>query len=268
MHDSGDLAAPIAAAALGLASVNHSFGAMIPNAVLDRAAETVAPLWREHGLEPDPRAGAFRGLFVDLAPASFAWERPQGKVTRMRPVPGAAGPPPDWVGELGEPLVYVTLGTVFNSPAVLRVLLDGLDGPFSALVTTGRSVDPAALGAASERVRVERFVPQAHVLPRCAAVVSHGGSGTTLGALAYGLPLVLVPQAADQFDNAARAESAGAAIVLRPGELSAESLRVAVRRVLGEQAYADAARRIAAEIEEMGTPEEAAAAVEEHAVAR
>lgn len=268
VHDSGDLAAPIAAAALGLASVNHSFGAMIPNAVLDRAAEAVAPLWREHGLEPDPRAGAFRGLFVDLAPESFAWERPQGKVTRMRPVPGAAGEPPAWLDELGEPLVYVTLGTVFNSPEVLRVLLDGLDGPFSALVTTGRSVDPAALGAAPERVRVERFVPQAHVLPRCAAVVSHGGSGTTLGALAYGLPLVLVPQAADQFDNAARAEAAGAAIVLRPGELTAESLRVAVERVLGEQAYADAARRIAAEIEEMGTPEEAAAAVEEHAVAR
>lgn len=268
VHDSGDLAAPIAAAALGLPAVNHSFGAMIPNAVLDRAAEVVAPLWREHGLEPDPRAGAFRGLFVDLAPESFAWERPQGKVIRMRPVPGVSGEPPAWLDELGEPLVYATLGTVFNNPDVLRVVIEGLDGPFSGLVTTGRNVDPAALGAAPERVRVERFVPQAHVLARCVAVVSHGGSGTTLGALSHGLPLVLVPQAADQFDNAARAEAAGAAIVLRPGEVSAAALRAALERVLVEPSFGEAARRIAAEIEEMGTPEEAAAAVEEHAAAR
>ena len=107
-------------------------------------------------------------------------------------------------------------------------------------------------------------MPQAHVLPRSAVVVSHGGSGTTLGALAHGLPLVLVPQAADQFDNAARAEAAGAAVVLRPGEVAAESVRAALGRVLGEPAFAEAARRIQLEIQEMATADEAAIAVEEH----
>jgi len=110
---------------------------------------------------------------------------------------------------------------------------------------------------------IVHVVPQAHVLARAAAVVSHGGSGTTLGALAEGLPLVLVPQAADQFDNAARAEAAGAAIVLRPDELGVDALRTAIRRVLEEPSFAGGVRPIAAEIEEMGTPEEAAAAVEE-----
>jgi len=261
--DSGDLAAPIAAAALSLPSVNHSFGAMIPIGALERAAAVVEPLWREHGLEPDPYAGAFRGLFVDLAPESFGWERPQGRSIRMRPVPGASGLAPAWLDELELPLVYVTMGTVYNQPELFRPLLDGLDG-HSALVTVGRNVEPDALGPLPPRVRVERFVPQAHVLPRSAAVVSHGGSGTTLGALAHGLPLVLVPQAADQFDNAARAEAAGAAVVLRPGEVTAESVRAALGRVLGEPAFAEAARKIQGEIQEMATAEEAAVAVEEH----
>lgn len=160
--------------------------------------------------------------------------------------------------------MYVTLGTVWNRPEIFRVLLDALDGAHSTLVTTGRDVDPAGLGALPPRVRVERFVPQSLILPRSVAVVSHGGSGTTLGALAHALPLVLVPQAADQFDNAARAEAAGAAVVLLPGEVSAESVRAALRRVLEEPAFAEAARRIAAEIGEMATVEETAAAVEEH----
>jgi UDP:flavonoid glycosyltransferase YjiC (YdhE family) len=263
VYDSCDLAAPIAAASLGLPSVNHSFGAMIPLAALAAAREYVEPLWRGEGLEPDPHAGAFRGLFVDLAPPSFAWEQPRGRVVRLRPVPDTGGSPPPWLDELEQPLIYVTMGTVYNQPELFRPLLDGLDGYGSALVTVGRDVEPEALGRLPQRVRVERFVPQAHVLARAAAIVSHGGSGTTLGALAHGLPLVLVPQAADQFDNAARAEAAGAAVVLRPGEVTAESVRAALGRVLGEPAFAEGARTIAAEIEKMEPIEEVAAVVEE-----
>ena len=267
VYDSCDLAAPIAAAALGLPSVNHSFGAMIPLGALAAAREYLDPLWRGAGLDPDPFGGAFRGLFVDLAPPSFAWEQPRGKVVRLRPVPATAEPAPPWLEELDPPLVYVTMGTVYNQPELFRPLLDGLDGHGSALVTVGRNVDPAALGELPSGVRVERFVPQAHILPRSAAVVSHGGSGTTLGALAYGLPLVLVPQAADQFDNAARAEKAGAAVVLRPGEVTAESVRAALGRVLEEPSFAESARGIAAEIAEMATVDEVADAVEEHVAA-
>jgi MGT family glycosyltransferase len=178
-------------------------------------------------------------------------------------VPDTVEAAPAWLDELEPPLVYVTMGTVYNQPELFRPLLDGLDGHGSALVTVGRNVEPDSLGPLPAGVRVERFVPQAHILPRSAAVVSHGGSGTTLGALAHGLPLVLVPQAADQFDNAARAEAAGAAVVLRPGDVTAESVRAALGRVLGEPAFAEAARAIAAEIREMATVEEAATVVEE-----
>jgi hypothetical protein len=260
--DSGDFAAPVVAAALGIPSIHHSFGAMLPFAVLDRVEEAMAPLWSSEGLEPPPYAGAFTGLYVDIAPRSFAWEQPLGETVRLRPVPLPSGTPPVWLAELEPPLVYVTMGTVNNDPALFGPLLGGLDGDISAVVTLGRGGDPSALEPVPARVRVENFVPQADVLPACAAVVCHGGSGTTLGALAHGVPLVLVPQGADQFDNAARCFAAGAAVVIGRDELSADSVRTALRQVLDDPSFATAAKRVAAEIEAMGTPAEVATAVE------
>ncbi len=258
VYESGDLAAPAVAAGLDLRSANHSFGVMVPLAAARHAAEHMAPLWRSVGAEPDEHAGAFRGLYVDLSPPSFAWEEPLGDSIRLGHVPEAQEDAPAWLDELEQPLVYVTLGTVFNKPDVLRQLLDGLDGSVSALVTTGRNVDPESLGSRPPNVRVERFVPQEQVLPRCAAVVSHGGSGSVRGALALGLPLVLVPQGADQFDNAARCAAVGAGVVVKPEELTAEAVRLALRRVLEEPSFADGARRVQAEIQAMPTADEVA----------
>ncbi len=268
VYDSADLAAPLAAAAYGLPSVNHSFGAMIPLSTLELAGELVEPLWREQGLEPEPYAGFFRGLYVDIAPPSFAWEEPQGKSIGLVPFERKPAEAPRWVEALEQPLVYATLGTIFNEPALLRSVIDGLDDVAAALVTTGRNVDPASLGRVPAHVRVERFVPQADVLPRCAAVVTHGGSGTTLGALAHGLPLLLVPRGADQFDNAARCERSGAAIVLRPEEVAAETIRAALRRLLGDPSFRVGAEKVAAEIAAMPSPAAARAAVEAYIAAR
>ena len=139
--------------------------------------------WRRSGTpsasSPTPRRSLSR-LYVDLSPPSFAWEEPFGDSIRLGHVPAAQEDSPAWLDELERPLVYVTLGTVFNKPDLLRQLLDGLDGSVSALVTTGRNVDPASLGSWPTNVRVERFVPQEQVLPRCAAVVAHAGSGASV----------------------------------------------------------------------------------------
>ncbi len=264
VYESGDLAAPAVAAALEVRTANHSFGVMVPFAALAYAAEYMAPLWRSVGVEPDGHAGAFRGLYIDLSPPSFSWEEPLGDSIRLGHAPAEPQDAAAWLDALGRPLVYVTLGTVFNKPELLRRLLDGLDGSVSALVTTGRNVDPESLGGWPPNVRVERFVPQEQVLPRSAAVVAHAGSGSVRGALAHGLPLVLVPQGADQFDNAVRCEAAGAAVVVRPEQLTADAVRLALKRVLDEPSFTDAARRVEAEIRAMPTAEAVASRFEEY----
>ena len=84
-------------------------------------------------------------------------------------------------------------------------------------MTVGRGTDVAALGPLPENVRAEGWVPQDAVLARAAAVVGHGGYGTTLGALAHGVPLAVLPLfSSDQWHNAERVAGLGAGIAL-PG---------------------------------------------------
>jgi MGT family glycosyltransferase len=162
-------------------------------------------------------------------------------------------------GALGErPVIYVSLGTVplFNQPPAFRALLDGLaHEDLELVVTIGELNDPAALGEQPANVHIERWLPLAPLLPRCAAVVCHAGSGTTLAALTAGLPVVLVPKGADQHTNAVACRRAGAARTLAPNQLTPEAVRAAVRAVLAPGASeATAARRLASEIAAMPAP--------------
>jgi UDP:flavonoid glycosyltransferase YjiC (YdhE family) len=109
--------------------------------------------------------------------------------------------------------------------------------------------------------RVERFIPQAELLPSCAVVVHHGGAGTMFGALAHGVPQVIVPQGADNYEHAAICERAGTAAVVRPDELTAERLASAVRTVLHTPGYGAASRRCAGEIAAMPDSAEVAGAL-------
>lgn len=82
------------------------------------------------------------------------------------------------------------------------------------------------------------------MLPRCGAVVCHGGSGSVLGALAHGLPLVMVPMGADQPLNAARCAALGIARVLDALRASPAAARAAVSAVLTAPTYRRAAARL------------------------
>ena len=144
-------------------------------------------------------------------------------------------------------LVYVSFGSEapesHHFPSLYRDAIEAL-ADFPVLLTIGDRRDPAELGPLPRRVRVERWVAQDEVMPRAAAVVGHGGSGSTLTALAAGVPLALVPLFVDGPENARRVAGAGAAIVVD----DATQLANAVRELLDDSSYVDAARRIADEI--------------------
>jgi len=109
-------------------------------------------------------------------------------------------------------------------------------------------MDPAEFGPQPANIHIERFIPQAEILPHCNLIVSHGGSGSVMGALAYGLPSVLIPMGADQPLNAARCKALGVARVLDPVEATPESVRAAAGTVLEAPAYRKAAERLRDEI--------------------
>jgi MGT family glycosyltransferase len=143
-----------------------------------------------------------------------------------------------------------------------RVLAGLRDLGRDVIVTVGGGIDPAELGPQPPHVHIERHIDQALVLPRCAAVVSHGGSGSVLGALAHGLPSVLLPIGADQPHNAARATELGVAVALDVMTATPAAVREAVATVLADPAYRRAAERMRVEIAALPGAESAVARLE------
>ena len=252
VHEPADLAAPIAAAAAGVATVNHSFGRPIPDDALRQAAAAIAPLWHAAGVEPDPFAGAYRGSYVDICPSSLRADVPPAPAPTfpIRPAEAANGER----AHGGRPRVYSTLGTIFNDLATFRLLLEAFDGAACDVVMTiGRNLWPHELDPVPSNVTVAQYIPQAEILGSCEAVVAHAGSGSVLAALAHGRPLVLLPRGADQFENGAVCSDIGVAVTIMPADLTAARVRTALEQVLADASYAEAARSVAAEIAAMPT---------------
>ena len=258
--EQGELAGPIAAASHHVPNVTHAFGRLLPPARVARARDSMGDLWRAHGLKPRPYGGTYDHLYVDIYPPSLQTDDTAhlGAVQLVRPADPIAS------DDAAEPLVYVTLGTVFNDdlPLFGTAVDAARELGIRVVVTLGPGNDPAVLGPQPSHVTVEQFIPQAQLLPACAAVVSHGGSGTFLAALAAGVPQVLLPQAADQFLNAQAGEQAGVAIAVPRAEVSVERVREALKRVLGDGALRAAAERVRTEISAMPAPEAVVAELE------
>ena len=267
VHDVAEFAAPLVATMVGIPYVEHSFGPAIQNEVIRTAGEATAPFWSSRGLAPDPLGGFYRYLYLDVCPPSLQVpEAVPGAVQGIRTVETqSAETHLPWLDALrGAPIVYITLGTVYNRNLdVFRALLDGLrDEALNIVVTVGKQNDPAVLGRQPSNIHVHQYIPQELLLPRCAAVVTHGGAGSTLGALAFGLPLLVVPQGADQFYNAERVVAAGAAVRLMPDRLTADSARDGVRMLLRDATFRAAAHRIKNEFDAMPDPPQAVEALE------
>ncbi|BDZ65205.1 glycosyltransferase [Agromyces mangrovi Wang et al. 2018] len=252
--------APHATVAIGTTSMLGLFA--------ERLAEPLAEFEAEHGLAAGRLTGAAAAApRFTRVPASFD-DPPAASdptVVRFRDgdadaVPEAA-PLPEW-GDAGAPLVYVSFGTVAgNFPDAgdrYRRALDGLaDVPVRVLLTTGSGFDPEALRPWPGNALVERWRPQAEVLPHAAAVVGHGGFGTTTAALAAGLPQVVVPLFAfDQHLNAERVADRGVGVRVADGPELAHGLREAVASVLGDPEVAATARRVADEMAALPTAPE------------
>jgi UDP:flavonoid glycosyltransferase YjiC (YdhE family) len=257
------LAGPLAAELLGVPGITHLVGPLPDPDVFILANDAVSPLWRSFGCDVPGWAGLYRDLTIQICPRSLEpLEVPRGAVVALRPAPlpePAATPP-------ARPVVYVTFGTFFSvNLDPFRIVLEGLaDEPIDVVVTVGANQDPTALAPFPPNARVERFIPQATLLPTCAVVVHHGGAGTTFGALAHGVPQVIIPQGADNFDHAAMCTAAGTALTLLPGEVNPTAVADAVRRILHDPGFAVAARRTADEITAMPGPDDVADALRAH----
>lgn len=214
----------------------------------------------EHGLDLPPYAGSFSSTYLDVCPPSVQAGPVDHIPARqaLRPVLYSGehtGPLPAYLRPDPRPLVYLTLGSVHNETPVLIGAVEGVTRLGArVLVTVGPDGDLDALGPQPEGVQVQRWVSQSDVLPWVSVVVSHGGSGTSLGALGLALPQLCLPQAADQFRNAAAVVASGAGLTLSPDEATPTAIETGVRCLLFEDRFRQAAGKVAEEIDTMPSP--------------
>ncbi|CCH33291.1 glycosyltransferase [Actinosynnema sp. NPDC047251] len=181
---------------------------------------------------------------------------------RYQPPPAADRGVPAVPGD--GPLVYASFGTVAAAlpsfAGAYRELVAAVAGRrVRALLTVGHAGDALdTVLAAPPHVRIERFWPQQDVMPHAAAAIGHGGFGTTMTALAHGVPLVVVPLfASDQFLNAEAVARVGAGVAVD----SPADIGEALDTVLADDSYRLAAQRLAADMAALPLPD---ASVFEH----
>jgi UDP:flavonoid glycosyltransferase YjiC (YdhE family) len=245
-----------------MAAAMEAWSVPVVAGVLDRHRKRL-------GLRPDPSGRRIsESPYLTVIPEAMEDPEHLGppQALRFRELDLRPWSLPDWWDGDERPLVYVSYGSVTpqlgHFAVQFRATVAALERlPARVLFTVGNDVELDALGPVPANVHVERWIPQAAVMPHAAAIVCHGGAGSTRMALAAGVPLVVVPGFADQLRNAERVAALGAGIALDAGSLA--GLGDAVRRLLDVPSYRAVARGVAAEVAALPTVDAAPSAVGE-----
>ncbi|MEU3702858.1 nucleotide disphospho-sugar-binding domain-containing protein [Streptomyces anulatus] len=271
LSDPLDYSGLVIGGALGIPVVHHRWGVdPVGTPRIPAAREELADFCRTLGLEtlPDPA--------VVLDPCPAALQLPgirQGTPVRYVPFNGS-GAMPDWVrAEWGAPRtttrrVVVSLGRrtlAYHGVPFVRALLHALAGvPDVELIATVGAEHRAAVGPVPARVRMLDPFPLHAVLGSCDAIVTHGGSATTMTATLHGVPQLALPQMADCFAHGERLAACGAGVSLATVAEQDDPavLRASLSLLLDDPSYAAGASRLRADMERMPSPAEVVPALE------
>lgn len=166
-----------------------------------------------------------------------------------------AGPPPI-IFTLGSSAFWVARDFYKDSIAAAQAL----DRRALLLIGHARNLPPAPL---PEGVAVFEYAPFSEILPRACAIVHQGGVGTTGQGMRSGKPVLIVPHAHDQFDNAARVARLGCGRVLPRPRYNAASATRELQGLLTEPGYAEAALQVGEAVRHERGAESAADEIEE-----
>ncbi|MEC3975003.1 nucleotide disphospho-sugar-binding domain-containing protein [Amycolatopsis sp. H20-H5] len=240
----------VAASKLGIPLVDHGFGLARSGDVHDLLRENMGAAFARHGVDTLPG----RTAHIDVAPPSLLTERPTGWSMRYVPYGGGTVLPPWLLRERGgRPRIAVTLGTVAPSTTGLgpvERIIDAAGGIDADFVIALGDADTSGLGTLPPNVQVAGWIPLPALLRVSSALVHHGGSGSTLGALVAGLPQLVLPSGADRHINGNAVHNTGAGICAEEEELDARLLE----HLLGEEKLRSRAREVSAEIAALPSP--------------
>jgi UDP:flavonoid glycosyltransferase YjiC (YdhE family) len=255
-----NLAAPVAAAALGVPGVLQLWGPD-SSVTLRLDKETViGPLAARFGLGA-AEVSLTGTLMLDPVPPPMQVPL-SGPSEPVRFVPyNGTAVVPGWLRRSARrPRVCVTAGTMMAGAGFAgRMDLTGIIWAVAELdVEVVVAVDPAqqaGLGALPDNVRVaDAPLALRLVLPSCAAIVQQGGAGTTMTALAYGVPQLILPQVSDQHFNGERLAATGAGAWLAMEQASPGQIRDMVGELVGGGRWSERAALMSERVHQMPAP--------------
>jgi UDP:flavonoid glycosyltransferase YjiC (YdhE family) len=224
---------------------------------LRAVAEQLDEVRAELGLGPHGRgSGAFTSYGMLSAELTMVATFPQLEYPRRWP-PGVQvsgpmifdPPAPPVEPPLGEAPLVIVAGSTAQDPELrlVKVALAALaDEPVRVVATTGGRAGQLPATAVPDNAAVVDWLSFDALLPRASLVITRGGHGTVVRALAGDVPLLVCPVAGDMPENGARVAWAGAGLMLPRYLLGAGALRTAVRRLLAEPRFAARARELGA----------------------
>lgn len=144
--------------------------------------------------------------------------------------------------------IYISLGTVFNRAVdFYKLCIEALgNSEHTVVMSIGDKVQTGDLGEIPNNFIVEKYVSQTDILQAAQLFVTHGGMNSAHEGLYYGVPLIVIPQSADQPIIAGQVAKIGAGLALEMQSLTAQGLREAVDQVLSAHSY----KRAAADMQE------------------
>lgn len=171
---------------------------------------------------------------------------------RFVPYNGSA-PAPTWLLDPPRrPRVCVAWSTALSTMSgpnsyLLPRLVDALAGLDLEVFVTATAADVAALGAVPGNVRVLERMPLRLLLPSCAAIVHHGGSGNTMTSLVSGTPQLAITFTTETTVTAERLATAGVGIHVQGDLADRDTLRNSVLALVSEPPYRERAEQLRAE---------------------
>ncbi|WP_103347822.1 macrolide family glycosyltransferase [Amycolatopsis sp. CA-128772] len=286
LYDIGGLGAPLLAARYGVPAVQLSPTLVAWEGYDEDMAEVMAPIkaspsgvdyaatlsrWlAAHGVTADPWEWlGHPARVLSLIPRAM-----QPQAERVGPHVRFVGPCLDparladrsWTPPAsGRPVLLVSFGTAFTDQLpVYRACVSAFAPDWHVVMSIGKHVSPSDLGPLPDSVEVHESVPQLAVLEAASAFITHAGMGGATEALWFGVPTVAIPQAADQFGNAAQLVALGVGKHLPAKSVTATSLREAVEEVSSSASVASRLAELKAEIRGHGGVSFAADAVESY----
>lgn len=160
----------------------------------------------------------------------------------------------------GQPLIYISLGTVINqNVAFYRQCIEAFGGkPYQVVLSIGKKTDIAALGAIPANFIVRNFVPQLEILQKASLFITHAGMNSVHEGLYYHVPLLLVPQQVEQRYVAMRIQMLNAGLMLASTTPSAADLLSNAQRILQDAKFKQGAAEVGKSLKEAGGVQRAA----------